>query len=348
MQCKTCGYSLWNLRTRHCPECGNAFIPSEFEFEPNSVQYCCTSCGQAYFGTDEQGHLTPSAFNCVKCGTPQRMDDMVLLPARGLADQQTRLYRLPWLERSRLGVFRAWYRTVFAAFFKPAEMMRAVPSGTSTIAGWSFFFINHLILALIAGAISAVLYLIVITFVLWGAQGAQGGAMPQTGAMITGCGVGAGIMLLVGFVAHALMTLAWAGTAHGVLRISGPVHGGFGLTSQAFTFTSGTLAFILTMCIWYFAYAWWVVSATIALKEVQRVSWPRAVVASLLFPFLTALIFGGLYLAFVVFSLNQAMRMQSMRVTTNISVSDFEMQPVLNLLSSYQRDHDGAFPPHAL
>ena len=68
MRCKQCDYRLWNLTARRCPECGTPFLPSEFEFVPNSVQFCCPHCGQAYYGTDAKGHLVPPAFTCGRCG----------------------------------------------------------------------------------------------------------------------------------------------------------------------------------------------------------------------------------------------------------------------------------------
>ncbi len=73
MRCKTCGYRLWNLTEQRCPECATPFRPSEFEFVPNSVQFCCPHCGQAYYGTGPQGHLEPASFVCAKCGNAIQM-----------------------------------------------------------------------------------------------------------------------------------------------------------------------------------------------------------------------------------------------------------------------------------
>ncbi|MCH7792622.1 MAG: zinc-binding dehydrogenase [Planctomycetes bacterium] len=91
MHCKHCDYALWNLRDRICPECGNAFLPSEYEFVPNSIRFCCTECGQDYYGVDDKGHLVPTEFDCVRCGSPQRMDDMLVLPTEGVTEEQALL-----------------------------------------------------------------------------------------------------------------------------------------------------------------------------------------------------------------------------------------------------------------
>jgi predicted RNA-binding Zn-ribbon protein involved in translation (DUF1610 family) len=101
MRCKICDYPLWNLTTRTCPECGSKFAPDEFEFVPNSVQYCCPHCAQAYFGTSEKGHLVPREFNCVKCGQRVQMNEMVLRPAAGVKEEQTKPNPMPWLERKK-------------------------------------------------------------------------------------------------------------------------------------------------------------------------------------------------------------------------------------------------------
>ena len=112
MKCKQCEYPLWNIAARQCPECGLPFRPSQYEFVPNSVKYCCTGCGQAYYGTDFAGHLFPPRFACVSCGKPCDMDEMVLLPAEGVREDSTLQVKNPWVERRRLGTWSAWWKTV--------------------------------------------------------------------------------------------------------------------------------------------------------------------------------------------------------------------------------------------
>jgi len=128
MRCKKCDYRLWNLPSRRCPECGTPFRPSEFEFVPNSVRFCCPHCSQAYFGTSPKGHLIPStAFTCVACGRPVHMDDMVLQPAEGFSEEQTVPRHVPWLERDRHGFWRAWFRTIGMAMVAPGQLMQSLP-----------------------------------------------------------------------------------------------------------------------------------------------------------------------------------------------------------------------------
>ena len=112
MNCKTCEYSLWNLTTGKCPECGELFAPSEFEFKPNAVHFCCPNCEQVYFGTTPTGHLLPPEFDCVQCGRQVSMDQMILRPAEGITEGDTQADFNPWLERGRRGRFKSWITTV--------------------------------------------------------------------------------------------------------------------------------------------------------------------------------------------------------------------------------------------
>ena len=119
MRCRTCDYALWNLPARLCPECGAAFRPSDFEFVPNSVRFCCPHCDQVYYGTTATGHLEPDRFDCVRCGERIAMDEMVLRPHEGLAEHLTQLGSNPWLQRHRRGRFKAWCATIGAALVSP-------------------------------------------------------------------------------------------------------------------------------------------------------------------------------------------------------------------------------------
>ncbi|MBT8486072.1 MAG: hypothetical protein KJO43_10865, partial [Phycisphaerae bacterium] len=145
MRCTGCNYPLWNLKARACPECGLAFCPSEHEFLPNSVRFCCPHCDQSYYGTDGRGHLVPSAFACVSCGRDVEMDAMVLRPAEGVAEAQTRVDDHPWLERANRGVMRGWFATIGRAMVAPGRLMRATPAEGSLGSAWWFIIATSII-----------------------------------------------------------------------------------------------------------------------------------------------------------------------------------------------------------
>lgn len=137
MRCKGCGYSLWNVPGRTCPECGRAFVPSEFEFRPNTVEFCCAGCGQQYYGTDRSGLPVPREFDCVRCGAPCALDSMVVRLAPGCTDEQAEVFRVPWETRER-GRIRAFLATVRDGMTRPARLGKAIAAGTGAGAAWGF------------------------------------------------------------------------------------------------------------------------------------------------------------------------------------------------------------------
>ena len=77
MRCKGCGYSLWNVPGRTCPECGRGFAPSEFEFRPNTVEFCCAGCGTELFASDtkfESGTGWPSFWAPIEGAVETKVD----------------------------------------------------------------------------------------------------------------------------------------------------------------------------------------------------------------------------------------------------------------------------------
>lgn len=127
MRCKACNYALWNIAPGPCPECGAVFKPSDFILNANTCQFICPhpGCRQDYYGTDQHGHLVPPAFTCVKCHQPVQMDQMLILPTRGVDERLTQRHRNPWVERGGRGWFRSYWST-FSIALAPTYMSRAV------------------------------------------------------------------------------------------------------------------------------------------------------------------------------------------------------------------------------
>ena len=140
MRCTGCGQSLWNLPGRTCPECGRPFRPSQFEFRPNAVEFCCAQCGQQYYGTDGAGLPEPREFGCVRCGAACELDSMVLRPAPGARADDAEQFCVPW-EREDRGALRRFFSTVGAGIGRPREIGKAVARGAQPrratwFAGW--------------------------------------------------------------------------------------------------------------------------------------------------------------------------------------------------------------------
>jgi len=231
MQCRSCDYVLWNLSARQCPECGEPFAPSAYNFVPNTVRYCCPHCDTAYYGTDEQGHLVPRDFICVTCGEPIAMDQMILRPAEGVQDQQTKQIELPWEERGQHGMVKAWFKTLMTSIASPGRMIDAAKySDASVGSAWAYLSLN-LLFVIIVGL---VLPGIAITLI----QLATGGRVDEDA--IIGFVVGPAI----GFLIMLAVVALWGVVAQIILRLSGEVKGTLGRTYQCLCYSSGPMLIV--------------------------------------------------------------------------------------------------------
>jgi hypothetical protein len=134
MRCRGCGYSLWNVPGRTCPECGEPFRPSDFVFEPNAVEFCCPGCGQQYYGIDPQGLIVPREFDCVRCGARCNLETMILRAAPGTKAELAEQEFIPW-ERGRGGRIARFGRTALAVLGSPGRigegLRRSAPGNES-------------------------------------------------------------------------------------------------------------------------------------------------------------------------------------------------------------------------
>jgi predicted RNA-binding Zn-ribbon protein involved in translation (DUF1610 family) len=335
MRCKNCDYRLWNLTERRCPECGTPFRPSDYEFVPNSVQFCCPHCGQSYYGTGAKGHLVPAAFACVKCGRNVHMDEMVLLPTEGVHEQQTNVYRIPWLERRERGLVKAWLATVGAALVSPMRLMRGLPAdGAAGPARW-FARLTLLVTAVgAAGPLAA--------FPLIAGLGRGPAAMG---------GVVASVLLLVGmYVALVLGTFLWSLLAHGLLLLTGATAGPRARTSQAIYYSTGANIFTAVPCLgMYIGWIWWVVSATLMVKEAQRVHGGRAALAVVTPPIVLFVTVIALYIWFVVSVVSSIGTTGTLATQPSWAMgpSRSETRAVLSKLLRFARERDARGPRHA-
>ena len=203
MRCKGCGYSLWNVPGRTCPECGRGFVPGEFEFQANAVEFCCPGCMQQYYGTDEHGLPVPRAFDCVKCGVACELDSMILRVAPGVREDAVERYRVPWEQESQGGRFRRFWRTIGESLQRPTRLGLAIRAGADARrATWfaSVMFFGALLP-------TALLMLGFALFQpLWTAGTTRTGASALGAELWEGVGVGMGVM--VGSTLGTLASLA--------------------------------------------------------------------------------------------------------------------------------------------
>ncbi len=329
MRCKTCDYRLWNLQSRRCPECGTPFRPSEYEFVPNSIQYCCPHCNEAYYGTGEKGHLVPAAFDCVSCGNHVHMDDMVLLPTEGLEEEQTKVYKAPWLERRERGTIKAWLATVGMAMVSPMRLMRGLPRHRSTAPAWGFAILTTILTTLVSVTPFGLVPM------YFAATGVGGGTLQVLAVF--------GLAAVIVAASVLCATVLWGLAAHGLLRLTGSTAGGLGRTYQALCFSNGANVVSAVPCLgFYFGWIWWVVSAVLMLKERQDVSGGRAALAVAPFPLFSIGGLMGLYVWYLMAFL------AAMPTTMPLAqLGNMETQFVLDAVREYADEHNGRGPGHA-
>ncbi|MCG8403588.1 MAG: hypothetical protein MI923_00175 [Phycisphaerales bacterium] len=337
MRWKTCDYRLWNLTSRRCPECGSPFLPSEFDFAPGTVQFCCPDCNQAYFGTSQQGHLVPAAFNCQSCNRSLHMDDMVVLPAHGLEETQTVSQGIPWLERKELGVFKALLKTIWMALISPVRLIRLAPDDGKQREAWGFALIISTLVAIL-GIGPFFVMSIGINFMIIG--GMSSGSLLGASALIML------VTMIAALISTIVFILIWGGVTQLLLGRSALR---LRYTYQALCYSAGANTASAVPCLGlYFGWIWWLVSAILMIQQTHKVSGARASLAVLAFPVSSIILLIGLYTGFLiyVFTTTGAATPFGTFGTPTTSPTG-RAQSVVDGLTSYATDH-AKYPTHAI
>ena len=298
MRCKQCGYRLWNLPSRTCPECGTGFLPSEFEFTANSIQFCCPHCQERYYGTGENGHLVPIEFTCTGCDRLIHMDQMVLLPTSGIEEKRTQVDRVPWLDRGERGYFRAWFATIGMALVSPGRLIRSVPTDSSAGSAWWFATATNVPIMLMG---LGLLFVFPMIFA-FGSFGSGGSSRMLSAAILPmAIGVAAAFGLTIVGIA------VWGLVTHTLLFMTGTTDRPIRRTYDALCYSTGANAGSAIPCVgFYLGWIWWLVSAIVMVKESQRVGGWRAALSVLAFPVGSLATVIGLYAWFMVSAFSAA------------------------------------------
>jgi hypothetical protein len=335
MHCRTCDYELWNLRARECPECGTAFKPSEYEFVPNTVQFCCPHCAQGYYGTDEKGLLEPREFDCAQCGSRVHIDEMVLVPAEGVRERDTRYQRPPWADSLHRSIVMRWILTVWGALVAPHRMLDGPRGPGGAGRAWGFAAVT----ALIVSAVTLLPF-----FAFFGLMALGFGGPVGFGGVAMFTLVFAGTAL-----ASAVITLALAGlwglAAHALLRLTGTTPHGLGRTCEAICYSSGANVATAVPCIGhYFGWIWWLVSAVLMIRSAQHVSRTRAAVAGILFPVVGTMVVVAAYVGLVAMASTTTTPMPP--VLTGQAEAATAVRSIKRTAQQYAAVN-GEWPPHA-
>ena len=346
MHCRDCDYPLWNLKTRACPECGAPFVPSAYDFVPSSVRFCCPACDQPYYGTGPKGHLVPDAFECVTCGTPQTMDEMVLRPVEGIEGKHATVDVMPWLRSSRDRRLRGWLHTVGRSMVNPARLIRGTPADSSVGRAWLYAAVTITFILLVGAGVPFFLMGLIVAI--------SGGNSPDAMIMF---GVGGAVVL--GGVAATLGVIAlWGLVTHAILRLSGGAPHSIGRTYHALCYSVGANITTAVPCVGFYPFifvglSWWLVSAVLMLAAGQRVHGGRATLAALAFPALlvTVVTAGG------VFALTRATTTtfrggmgapQTVAATAMTIQRENECGLVVSAILQHAEEDDGTGPVHAI
>lgn len=304
MQCAGCGYPLWNMKTRVCPECGTAFSPSATRFAPSSVKFCCPHCDQQYFGTDANGHLVPPAFDCVRCGRAVTMDEMVVRPIEGVVTKPIRPDDMPWLERASRGTAKAWLQTIGRAMTAPASLMRAIPIDAPARGAWVFMLVNVAIF-FVAGQLPGTL----LSMVFLGSMGRARGVGPPFGggplSLFGGLMNFNGVAFLVGFAMMLAGVALWMALTHLLLRLFGGAVAPARRSWHALGYSSAAAAAMAIPCGcgYYPGVIWWLVAASVMLGIAHPGSGARAAWACIAAAAIVGVLQFGIYVTFTVLML---------------------------------------------
>lgn len=330
MRCRRCNYTLWNIKDRVCPECGEPFLPSEQDFVVNSVKFMCPHCSQDYYGEGARGHLVPFEFDCVRCANHITMDQMVLMPIAGYDESVTQADLMPWRERARIGYIKAWFKTIYRAMFMPPVLMRLDP-GPSVGAAWLFMLITHVIYGLPGG-------LMFVPFLFIG-----GGGMTPNGPAFALASFAIGFFVVLPLV----MALLWGLIAHAILVMTGPTEHRLGGTFQAICYSSAADIIKVVPCfnVYFFwaGWIWWAVSATMMLQERQQVKGWRACLATLLPVGFVAAAGVGL----LIFAMYFAVQASSVAMNNALRLNVPSVQRMGQALLDREAT-SGSFPAHAI
>jgi hypothetical protein len=264
------------------------------------------------------------------------MDEMLLLPTEGVEEGQTKVFRVPWLERKERGWIKAWLSTVGMALVSPIRLMRGLPVDSPAHKAFLFAVINTLLI--VSAALMPFMTLLAMIF-----TGLRGGTR----------GFGLLSMVIPWFFVLMLMIVLlclWGLVTHGVLFLTGRTVGGLKRTFHAICYSSGANVVTAIPCMgicW--GWVWWAISAVLMVKEGQRVHGGRAAFAVLTLPVLFILAVVGFYAWF--FLLFVPTTMATMRPPSQAVFSQSlkaEVQVVLDGILQYGGDHSGRGPGHGV
>lgn len=291
MRCTNCSYPLWDIAARTCPECGEGFSPADYEFPPCGVRFCCPACDHAHEGTDARGQIGPGEFACAGCKAPMSAAVAVVRLKPGESEPSVVCPDMPWLNRSRHGFWRAWWKTFKLSITSPRILMRRTPPESSWVqAGWYALLCS--LIAWFLCTVPLVLHMVI--------ERSPGGF--SSNASSRHIAYLYGLSVIYDFLSIIILLPLGIVAAHTMLRITGRVRWPMSRTAQALCYSIGLWKIMMAMVaaindaytrvstvyigypvdntsVYLAATGYWAILAFFMLSAAQRVSWWRAVLA---------------------------------------------------------------------
>ena len=273
MRCRTCEYELWNLVPGSCPECGTPWRYEEYRFRVGAAQFFCPHCEHAYSGNDAAGLPAPRTFQCAQCQQDISLASMRALPAPGINRDDAMEDRHPWMDRARLGRWRAFRQMTRRAITTPTALGAALPANL-TMGG-------PLLFSLLCNAvwIGGCVVLPMLALFVFELSGSRSSPIWTAALPMLVCG----LVVIVGF---QVAVIAWALIAHLIVRATGETAHGWRHTVAALLFASAPMVYCAVPCcgayLGVIGLGWISIAGIFALVGAQKISAGRAAAAVML------------------------------------------------------------------
>ena len=266
MRCRGCNYELWNLPPGDCPECGKPWRFEDFRFHREFVQFLCPHCDCAYPGEYIASLASPHEFTCTGCQSAIQLNQMCARPIEGIDGSQAMQEEFVWIERRRVGRWRAFWRVVGYSLGAPSRIGNTMTQkrGLRGALWFSFLCLNF----------AGFNWLIFITIAFW-LPSFTGRSQSFRGvefiAVLVFLAVFVGLVL-----AQQLFFLVWGLITHALIRINGPSRHAIGHTLSATQYCAGTFIICaVPLCGFYFSLislVWMAVAMVSALAALHKIS----------------------------------------------------------------------------
>ena len=266
MRCRGCNYELWGLPPGDCPECGKSWRFEDFRFHREFVQFLCPHCDCANPGEYIASLASPHEFTCTGCQSAIQLNQMCARPIEGIDGSQAMQEEFVWIERRRVGRWRAFWRVVGYSLGAPSRIGNTMTQkrGLRGALWFSFLCLNF----------AGFNWLIFITIAFW-LPSFTGRSQSFRGvefiAVLVFLAVFVGLVL-----AQQLFFLVWGLITHALIRMTGRARRAIGHTLSATQFCAGTFIFCaVPLCGFYFSlisFVWMAVAMVSALAALHKIS----------------------------------------------------------------------------